>query len=121
MRKYQDLDGQLDRIQKQTLQGSCREIGYGIFNSFTPLQTTEQWKNRRISQIPENVSASTSTTDWSGMNSHQWQRHVITSSRTAMPENQHSSLCLEEIRSINSTCYYTRQGDTFTMTMDYPI
>ena len=42
-------------------------------------------------------------------------------SRTAMPENQHSSLCLEETRSINLTCYYTQQGDTFTMTMDYPI
>ena len=26
-----------------------------LFNSFTPLQTTEQWKNRRISQIPENM------------------------------------------------------------------
>ena len=51
----QDLDGQRDGIQKQTLQGSCQEIRYGIFNSFTPLQTTEQWKNRRISQIPENM------------------------------------------------------------------
>ena len=55
MRKYQDLDGQRDGIQKQTLQGSCREIRYRIFNSFTPLQTTEQCKNRRISQIPENM------------------------------------------------------------------
>ena len=54
-RKYQDLDGQREGIQKQTLQESCREIRYGIFNSFTPLQTTEQWKNRRISQIPENM------------------------------------------------------------------
>ena len=32
---------------KKTLQGSCRKI--------TPLQTTKQWENRRISQIPENM------------------------------------------------------------------
>ena len=67
------------------------------------------------------TSASTSITDWSGTSSHQWQRHVITSSRTAMPESQHSLLCLEETQSINSTCYYTQQRDTFMMTMDYPI
>ena len=30
-------------------------------------------------------------------------------------------VCLEEIRSINSTCYYTWQEDTLMMTMDYPI
>ena len=71
--------------------------------------------------LKKHVSASTSTMDWSGMNSHQWQQHVIISSQTAMPGNQHSSLCLEETRSINVTCYYTQQGDTFTMTMDYPI
>ena len=54
-RKYQDLDGQQDRIQKQTLQGSRGKVRYRIFNSFTPLQTTEQWKNRMISQIPETM------------------------------------------------------------------
>ena len=58
---YSKLGGSIkiltdNRIEfKNTLQGSCRENRYGIFNSFTPLQTTEQWKNRRISQIPENM------------------------------------------------------------------
>ena len=78
-----------------------------------PLQTTEQWEDRRIPQVPENM-ASTSTTDWSGMSSHQWQQHVIISFQTAMPGNQHSSLCLAETQSTNSTCYYTQQEDTFT-------
>ena len=63
----------------------------------------------------------TSTMDWSGMNSHQWQQHVITSSQTVMQENRHSLLCLEETRSINLTCYYIQQGDIFMMTMDFPI
>ena len=69
----------------------------------------------------KNVLANTSTTDWSGMSSHQWQQHVTISFQTAMPGNQHSLLCLAETRSTNSTCYYTQQEDTFTMTMDYPI
>ena len=65
--------------------------------------------------------ANTSTTDWSGMNSHQWQQHVITSSQTVMQENRHSLLCLEETQSINLTCYYIQQGDIFMMTMDFQI
>ena len=69
----------------------------------------------------KHVLASTSTTDLSGMSSHQWQQHVLISFQTAMPENQHSSLSLAETLSTNSTCYYTQQEDTFTMTMDYPI
>ena len=40
--------------------------------------------------------ASTSTTDWNGMNSHQWQQHAKLSFQTAMRENQHSSSCLGE-------------------------
>ena len=44
----------------------------------------------------KHVLASTSTTDWNGMSSHQWQQHVIISLQTAMPGNQHSSLCLAE-------------------------
>ena len=47
--------------------------------------------------------ASTSTTDWNGMNSHQWQQHVTTSSPTAVQESRHSSLCLEETPSTSST------------------
>ena len=86
-----------------------------------PYRPQSNGKIEGFHRFLKHVLASTSTTDWSGTNSHQWQWHVITSSRTAMPENQHSSLCLEETPSINSTCYYTQQGDTFTMTMDYPI
>ena len=39
--EYQDTNGQWDRIQKQTFQRSHQKIRYGIFNSFTPLQTTK--------------------------------------------------------------------------------
>ena len=65
------------------------------------------------------VSANTSTMDWNGMNSHQWQQHATNSFQTAMPENQHSSSCSGETQSTNSTCYCTQQGDIFMMTMDY--
>ena len=53
--KYQNHDRQWDRVQEQTLQGSCQETRYGIFHSFTPIQTTEQWEDRRIPQVPENM------------------------------------------------------------------
>ena len=86
-----------------------------------PYRPQSNGKIEGFHRFLKHVLASTSTMDWSGTSSHQWQWHVITSFQTAMPENQHSSLCLEEIRSINSTCYYTQQGDTFMMTMDYPI
>ena len=46
--------GQSSRT-KQTLQGSRRETRYGIFHSFTPIQTTEQWEVRSIPQVPENM------------------------------------------------------------------
>ena len=64
------------------------------------------------------VSENTSTTDWSGMNSHQWQQHVITSFQTVMQENLHSLLCLEETPSISLTCYCMQQDDIFMTIMD---
>ena len=65
--------------------------------------------------------ANTSTMDWSGMNSHQWQQHVITSSQTVMQENLHSLLCLEETPLISLTCYCMQLDDIFMMIMDFPI
>ena len=67
------------------------------------------------------VSANTSITDWSGMSSHQWQQHVITSSQTVVQENLHSLSCLEETPSISLTCYCMQQDDIFMMIMDFPI
>ena len=62
----------------------------------------------------------TSTTDWNGMNSHRWQQHATTFFQTVMPENQHSSSCLGETPSTNSTCYCIQPEDISMMTMDYP-
>ena len=39
--------------------------------------------------------------------------------QTVTPENQHSSSCLGETQSTNSTCYCIQQEDIFMMTMDY--
>ena len=44
---------------------------------------------------------------------------MATAFRTVTPENQHSSPCLGETQSTNSTCYCTQQEDIFMMTMDY--
>ena len=57
---------------------------------------------------------------WNEMNSHQWQWHAITFFQTVTPENQHSSLCLGETQSTNSTCYCILQEDISMMTIDYP-
>ena len=65
--------------------------------------------------------ANTSIMDWSGMNSHQWQQHVTTSSQTVVQENLHSLLCLEEIPSISLTCYCMQLDTIFMMIMDFPI
>ena len=54
------------------------------------------------------------------MNSHQWQQLVRTSFQTAVQENQHSLLCLEETQFTGSTCYYTQPEDISMMTTDYP-
>ena len=51
----QNHDGQWDKVQKQTLQGSHRETRHGIFHPFTTIQTTKQWKDRGIPQIPKGV------------------------------------------------------------------
>ena len=39
------LDRQWDRVQKQTLQGSCCQTGHGILHTFTTIQTTKQWED----------------------------------------------------------------------------
>ena len=44
-RKYQNTDGQWNRVQEQTLQGSCRQTGHGILHTFTIIQTTKQWED----------------------------------------------------------------------------
>ena len=54
-RKCQNHDGQRDRVQEQTLQGSRREVGHQIFHPFTTVQTTKQWEDRGISQIPKDM------------------------------------------------------------------
>ena len=54
-RKCQNHDGQWDRIQEQTLQGSHREVGHQIFHPFTTIQTTNQWEDRGISQISKGM------------------------------------------------------------------
>ena len=65
--------------------------------------------------------ASILITDWSGMNSHQWQQHVTISFQTVMQESPHSLSCLEEIPLISLTCYCMQLDATFTMKMDFPI
>ena len=35
----------MDRVQEQTLQGSCLQVGHRIFHPFTTIQTTEQWED----------------------------------------------------------------------------
>ena len=67
------------------------------------------------------VSANILITDWSGMNSHQWQQHVTISSQTVVQENLHFSSCLEEIPSISLTCYCMQPDAIFMMIMDFPI
>ena len=42
-------------------------------------------------------------------------------SQTVMQESSHSLLCLEEIPSINLTCYYIQQGGISMTIMDFPI
>ena len=42
-------------FKKQTLQGRCQETRHGIFHPFTTIQTTKQWKDRRIPQIPKGM------------------------------------------------------------------
>ena len=48
-------DRQWDRVQKQTLQGSHQETRHRIFHPFTTIQTTKQWKDRGIPQVPKGV------------------------------------------------------------------
>ena len=60
-------------------------------------------------------------TDWSGMNSHQWQQHVTISSQTVVQENLHFLSCLEEIPSTSLTCYCMQPYTIFMMVMDFQI
>ena len=60
-------------------------------------------------------------TDWSGMNSHQWQQHVTISFQTVVQESPHSLSCLEEIPSISLTCYCMQLDAISMMIMDFPI
>ena len=40
--KCQNIDGQWDRVQEQTLQGSCCQTEHRILHTFTTIQTTKQ-------------------------------------------------------------------------------
>ena len=60
-------------------------------------------------------------TDWSGMNSHQWQQHVTISSQTVVQESPHFLSCLEEIPSTSLTCYCMQLDAISMMIMDFPI
>ena len=53
--KCQNNDGQWDRVQKQTLQGSHHQTGHRILHTFTIIQTTEQWEDRGIPQISKGM------------------------------------------------------------------
>ena len=59
--------------------------------------------------------------DWSGMNSHQWPQHVITSFQTVVQGNLHSFSCLEGTPSISLTCYCMQLDAIFMMIMDFKI
>ena len=58
-RKCQSHDRQWDRVQERTLQGSLREVRHRIFHPFNTIQTTKQWEDRGISQIPKGMHRQT--------------------------------------------------------------
>ena len=54
-RKCQNTDRQWDRAQEQVLQGSHHQTELRIFHPFTTIQTTKQWEDRGIPQVPESM------------------------------------------------------------------
>ena len=54
-RKCENPDRQRDRVKKQTLQASHRGTREQYIYPFTTVQTTKQWENRGIPQIPQSL------------------------------------------------------------------
>ena len=86
-----------------------------------PYRPQSNGKIEGFHRFLKTLSANISITDWSGMNSHQWPQHVITSFQTVVQKNLHSSSCLEGIPSISLTCYCMQPDAIFMMIMDFQI